>query len=307
MTTASWAAGRRCLQIAARRRAPLFQSPRAASVNNFQGVRLLSSSSTQKYDEPVFENFEPKPPSPLTVDMAEGIASATQFYVRHGVAHQRLTKISQDDEMPAVIKWQKMMEVFLTTQVHVIVGLGYGANEQGLGQYAKDLAGVIESADDTMRELFSDVRRDTWRDLVSTCFKIDKDDIPTLSIVDARNLMHKVSSKMIEPDTLLEIQTLTAKIEDSDPEVEVAKKHQLLQHVIVNRVYLGGNPSLVEEAGFGNGAQAYAKMQCAMSDHEGDPLIAQYASAAMMRIWEAAGLDISSIQGAGLPNAGATP
>jgi len=37
-----------------------------------------------------------------------------------------------------------------------------------------------------------------------------------------------------------------------------------------------------------------------MSDHEGDPLIGQYASAAMMRIWEAAGLDVSSMQGMGV-------
>jgi len=37
-----------------------------------------------------------------------------------------------------------------------------------------------------------------------------------------------------------------------------------------------------------------------MSDHEGDPLIGQYASAAMIKIWEAAGLDISSIHGPGV-------
>ena len=82
--------------------------------------------------------------------------------------------------------------------------------------------------------------------------------------------------------------------------MEVARKHQVLQDVIVNSVYLGGNPSVVEEAGFGSGPEAYAKVQCAMSDHEGDPLIAQYASSSMIKIWDAAGLDISSIQGHGV-------
>jgi hypothetical protein len=101
---------------------------------------------------------------------------------------------------------------------------------------------------------------------------------------------------------LQEIQNACAKIENSDPEQEVALKHQVLQNVIVNEVYLGGNPSLVESSGFGPGARGYAKLQCAMSDHEGDPLIAEYATAAMIKIWSAAGLDISSVTGPGLAN-----
>lgn len=36
-----------------------------------------------------------------------------------------------------------------------------------------------------------------------------------------------------------------------------------------------------------------------MAEYEGDPLIAQYMAAATSRIWEAAGLDIASLQGAG--------
>lgn len=85
----------------------------------------------------------------------------------------------------------------------------------------------------------------------------------------------------------------------------MAKKHQVLQDIIVNTVYLGGEPNLVETNGFGSGPEGYAKLQCAMSDHEGDPLIAQYASAAMIKIWQAAGLYISSVQGPGV--AGAAP
>jgi hypothetical protein len=87
--------------------------------------------------------------------------------------------------------------------------------------------------------------------------------------------------------------------QDSSSEVELQKKHQILQEVIVNHVYLGTPNPLTEEFGFGTGPQAYAKLQCAMSDHEGDPLIGQYASSAMMKIFEAAGLDLSTIEQAG--------
>lgn len=41
--------------------------------------------------------------------------------------------------------------------------------------------------------------------------------------------------------------------------MEVAKKHAVLQEVIVNTVYMGGSPSLIEETGFGSGPEAYAK------------------------------------------------
>jgi hypothetical protein len=80
------------------------------------------SLSSKNYDEPIFENFKASPPAQLSTAMAEGIADATQFYVRHGISNQRLRAMAKDDAMPVVVKWQKMMEVFLTTQVHVIAG-----------------------------------------------------------------------------------------------------------------------------------------------------------------------------------------
>jgi len=167
--------------------------------------RSFSSSSNDPntYDNtPVFDNFTVSPPPELTTEMAEGIADATQFYIKYGISNQRLRAIAQDDTMQVVVKWQKMMEVFLTTQVHVIAGMGYSADEQGLTKYAQDLGQCIQNADETMRELFTEIRRDTWRELVATCFNVEASDIPTLEIVEARNLMHKVSARMIEPEVL---------------------------------------------------------------------------------------------------------
>ena len=65
-------------------------------------LRKLSS------DAPIFENFQITPPPKLTVEMAEGIADATQFYVRHGISRRRLEAMAKDDDMPVVFKWQKM-------------------------------------------------------------------------------------------------------------------------------------------------------------------------------------------------------
>jgi hypothetical protein len=75
--------------------------------------------------------------------------------------------------------------------------------------------------------------------------------------------------------------------------MEMGMKHQIIQDIVVNQVYLGGGPSLVEELGFGSGEQGYARMQYVMAYYENDPLCSQYTSSAMIKIWRAAGLDLS--------------
>lgn len=274
---------------------------RSASRRSSVSYRWLSSLPVAAVDH----EFQPKAPQSLSSEMAEGIVDATQFYVRHGISGQRL-KVLADLELPVVEKWQKMMEIYLTTQIHVIAGLGYSADESGLNMYARDLAVCIQTSEETMKQLFTEVRRDTWREVVGTTFHLEANDIPVLSIVDARNLMHKISSKMIEPDLLVKIQQKTAKVTGKDDNVLLQGKHKILQEVLVQDVYLGGDPSLVEEAGFGAGPQGYAKLQCAMTDHEGDPLIAEYASSAMVKILRAAGIDVENIQGPGITSSSNT-
>lgn len=106
----------------------------------------------------------------------------------------------------------RFIRALAVTQVHVIGSIGYIANEEGLTKYAQDLQACLQKADPDIQQVLTDIRRDTWREMVATAFDLDVADIPTLSIVDARNHMHKVSSKMMEPSVLLEIQTQTSKI-----------------------------------------------------------------------------------------------
>jgi len=178
------------------------------------------SSSTPETPPPARENpflaedtFEAKPPAKLTTEMIEGIADTTQFFIRHGVSQQRLQLLAQNADMPVVMKWQQMMQIFLMTQVHVIAAMGYSPDEQGLGQYAHDLASCLAQVDPELRETFAEMRKDTWRELVATCFQLEPQDIPSLTIVDARNLMHKIASKMMEPDVLMRIQREASKIQ----------------------------------------------------------------------------------------------
>jgi hypothetical protein len=275
--------------------------------HNWQATATSTAASTQQRALSTTEsNFVPQSPNELSSAMAEGILDSTQFYIRYGISHQRLRALAQQPEMAVMDKWQQMMEIYITTQLHVIAGLGYPATQEGLNLYAQHLHACLQQVtDETMRQLFVEVRRDTWREIVSIVFDVPLSELPVLTIVEARNLMHQVSSKMMAPDTLLIIQTQTAKISHDDLAVEIQQKHGILQTILVNHVYLGVHDnddglSLVERAGFGSGPVGYAKLQCALSDHEGDPLMADYAASAMMKLLAAAGIDIDSIQGPGL-------
>jgi hypothetical protein len=292
---------------------------RACSVSFAQTIHSSVSSSRKPHEEHLssplstpklvqsfssLQNFKPIPPESLSSEVAEGILDLTRFYCRFGISAQRFQALAKEPDLPLIERWQLMMEIYVTTQIHVIAGLGYDSNAEGLNVYALHLAQCLQNVDPTMQQLFTELRRDTWRDIVGTVFKIDPKDIPVISIVDARALMHKVSSKMMEPDILLNIQNRSANVRHADEEMELVMKHKLLQQILIDEVYLGGSPSFVEEAGFGSGEIGYVKIQCALSDHEGDPLMASYASASMIKILEAAGIDVDNIKGPGI---GCTP
>lgn len=145
------------------------------------------------------------------MEMAIGIQDANQLFLRHGIGQQRLQLLAEDQNMPLVIKWQRMMQIYLGMQLHTIAGLGYQTNEQGIMLYTQQLAQFVSACEPTVQATFREVGRKTWRDMLATAFELDdeilKEQQSELSIVDARNAVHKVSSKLIEPSILEEVST----------------------------------------------------------------------------------------------------
>jgi len=91
-------------------------------------TRCLSSSSNTPVQP------DNRPPSALNQEMAFGIQSSTKLFLDHGLGIQRLEELSKDaGNLDTVVnRWQRMMEAYLGTQVHVLAGLGYAPNESGL-------------------------------------------------------------------------------------------------------------------------------------------------------------------------------
>jgi hypothetical protein len=244
-------------------------------------------------------DFKPQAPTKLNMEMAQGIQQANLLILKHGVGYQRLQLLAKDHETPLVMKWQRMMEIYLGAQLHIVAALGYETSEMGIMTYTQQLAKFVSECEPTAQENFQKIGRETWRGMLATAFDLDVTELEKreeLSIVDARNVQHKVSSKLQEPAILQMVSEQCAKLPaQENPETEMGLKHQIIQDVVVNRVYLDG---LVEELDFGSGPKGYATMQYVMSYHESDPLCQQYTQSAMIRIWQAAGLDLSGAPGA---------
>mmetsp|Transcript_9851 Transcript_9851/g.23988 ORF Transcript_9851/g.23988 Transcript_9851/m.23988 type:complete len:326 (-) Transcript_9851:59-1036(-) len=260
--------------------------------------RLSSDMQALPPDDPQAQ-FQAKPPTELNMEMAKGIQSANHLILKYGVGRQRLELLSKeaDSNMPLVIKWQRMMEIYLGAQLHVVAALGYQTDEQGIMMYTQQLAQFVGTkCDPATQDEFRATGRDTWREMLATAFDLDKDMIAEkfgneLSIVDARNIVHKVASALIEPNILEEVATRVGQLPpQSDPQIEMGLKHSIIQDVVVNKVYLGGDTPLTEELGFGSGPKGYALMQYVMAYHESDALCMQYTSSSMSKIWKAAGL-----------------
>jgi len=246
---------------------------------------------------PSIPPLQPKPPEAMNKYLVRGVQDGTSFYIQHGVGQQRLIEISKDDNETLVIKWQRCMEAFLGVQVHVMAGLGYKPDENGITLYNQQVAVFLQDCAPDIQEEFRIKGRDTWREVLGTAFSIDLGSIEEVSIVDARNIMHKVSQRMQEQDILDKIAKKCAGITPNDnPQIEMAQKHHMVQEVLVHDVYLGGDPKLVSECGFGEDEIAYVRMQMIMAEHSQDPLISQYVGMAMMHILKVAGLDVDAMR-----------
>ncbi|KAL3760906.1 hypothetical protein ACHAWU_009585 [Discostella pseudostelligera] len=256
--------------------------------------------------------FTPTPPTSLTPEACLSAQNAMKLFIEHGLGKQKLQAIASEKKQhntPLVDRWQKMVAVYLETQCHVIALLGYAPDERGIALYTQHLSQAVSLSSPEIQDKIRVSGRDTYRMVLAGAF-----DIPTLlsdqltngevSVVDARNIMHKVSLRMHDPELLEKVAKRCAGISSvgNSPEtqaMEMARKHAVVQEVMVSDVYLSkdnNGVTLVQECGFGDGEEGYVRMQSAMAEHQGDPLITQYVGSAIMKLLQSAGIDMEALQ-----------
>jgi hypothetical protein len=205
------------LTIPYRRSTTPWNSVATTTISSSSNSRVSYFSTTPTPEDPQAQ-FKAKPPVELNLEMAVGIQNANHLILSYGVGAQRLQLLSHDVDMPLVLKWQRMMEIYLGAQLHVIAALGYDTNEHGIMMYTQQLGQFITSkCDPAQQDTFRSVGRKTWRHMLVTAFDLDTDMIQEkygneMTIVDARNTVHKVASRLIEPRILAMVATKVAQI-----------------------------------------------------------------------------------------------
>lgn len=231
--------------------------------------------------------------------MAFGIQKSTKLVIEHGFGMQRLKDIAREagDIDTLQTRWQRMMEAFLGSQLHVLTGLGYPSSEQGLQLYNQHVAYLGQTTDPETLEKLKLGTHELWKTVLSLAFDIKDFSDCKMSVVDARNAMHKLAMKMQEPETLELIAEKCAKLESSgNPEMDMAMKNMIIQDTLLNNVYFAGEPSLVEDLGFPKGEAGYVYTQLVMVENQDDPLVAQYIGTSMQKILQSAGIDTSAVK-----------
>eukprot|EP00581_Thalassiosira_minuscula_P012380 CAMPEP_0183723220 /NCGR_PEP_ID=MMETSP0737-20130205/14880_1 /TAXON_ID=385413 /ORGANISM="Thalassiosira miniscula, Strain CCMP1093" /LENGTH=312 /DNA_ID=CAMNT_0025953477 /DNA_START=116 /DNA_END=1051 /DNA_ORIENTATION=- len=213
-----------------------------------------------------------QPPTSLSAEAGLGAQDAMKLFIEHGIGKQKLQQIASlktSENAPLVDRWQKMVATYLETQCHVISLLGYKPDEIGIATYTQQLSEALKLSPPEVQEKLRTSSRDTYRMVLAGAFDIpnlleDQKSNGELSIVDARNIMHKVSLRMQDPEVLETVarrcNAASSVAMNDSPEaqqIELARKHTVVQEVMVEDVYLhspeggSGGKSLVEECGFG--------------------------------------------------------
>ncbi|KAL3826916.1 hypothetical protein ACHAXA_005996 [Cyclostephanos tholiformis] len=276
----------------------------SSSIRNFSSVPSSTSAAP------------PPTPSSLSAEAGLGAQEVMKFYILHGLGRQKLQSIASDVEStPLVERWQRMISAYLEAQCNVIGLLGYPPDERGISMYTQQMQRAMSISPPDVQEKLRTSMRDTYRHVLAGAFDMPKlleeqGDRGELSIMDARNIMHRVSLRMMEPEILDRVRErcdgISTNGDDSAEgrQVELARRHTVVQEIMVADVYLspsssdgsGSTTTLVEEFGFGSGESGYVRMQCALAEHQGDPLITQYVGAAIVRLLECAGIDMEAMQ-----------
>jgi hypothetical protein len=99
-------------------------------------TKLLEQNQPHRPRHFSFDAYTPSPPEVLTPELAAGIADTIRLFIRNGIDRERLKLIAASGKSsspaPLLERWQQMMEVLLTTQLHELSEMGYEPSEAGM-------------------------------------------------------------------------------------------------------------------------------------------------------------------------------
>jgi hypothetical protein len=216
----------------------------------------------------------------LNSEQATACFETVSTYLELSRASEMLTEIrlSKSNQSLAT-RWQRMFDIYLTTQLHCIHPFGYSADQNGLQAFNMNVAQVMQSAGpetDTGKELL-DAQKENWDLLLDRAFGVKADDSNVIDLETCRSIAISVASKIQSSD-------FTANIEKKvGSKTDPMEKQAALMELIVD-AHMDIMPTFNL-----SGEDGYVLVQSSMMRYSGDQDIMQNMQRAMLHVQSKAG------------------
>lgn len=220
-------------------------------------------------------------PPELTMDVAKAITQMTimQLDNEDMMYNQSLKKI-QKTNASLTDRWQAMVHVLLSCQLHAIVPFGYQPNEQGLLEFNKAF-GLL-----TMKPEGKELRKlslDRWRMIVNHAFGVVMGPEDSISVEKARLIALKLSFEMLSEPFLKSIDQAVENLGPSPSDLQ--RQQALLQALLPLQM------RVMSEFGF-QGEEGFIRLQIAQAEHATDETVAHNTVSSTMAVFRRAGIRV---------------
>lgn len=186
----------------------------------------------------------------------------------------------RNTEAPMHEKWQMMIQVFISAQLHAIIPFGFTPDDNGLKAFMMGFETVSRSAEG--KEVL-ELSKKRWAILVKEAFGVTFTEQDKLPLEKARHMTAILGMKMQSEDFLKRVD---AAIKPLGANASNIDKQRTLLSLIVDL-----NTEVASEFGF-KGNDGYVKFQCNMHEYAGDDSITYNMMAGTMTVFRRAGISM---------------
>jgi hypothetical protein len=219
----------------------------------------------------------------LNAEQATACFETISTYLEFSRASEMLKEIrlSQSSQSLA-LRWQRMFDIYLTTQLHVIHPFGYAADQSGIQAFTMNVAQVQQSLGQGAglgKELL-EAQKENWELLIERAFGVSMADGATeaITLETCRGIAKSVATHVMSPAFEAQVSERVDGI--ADPQA----KQQALMELVVDAHF-----EILPEHGL-EGEEGYVRAQAKMMNFTGDQEIMTSMHGAMTYLQSKAGV-----------------
>uniref|UniRef100_A0A7S2RZL4 Protein C10 n=1 Tax=Mucochytrium quahogii TaxID=96639 RepID=A0A7S2RZL4_9STRA len=230
-----------------------------------------------------FCTFTPEMGRAVTAEQAVGVAETILMYLECGIPGEELDKIRAAEDELISTRVRKMLSIFVSTQLHVIVPFGFEGTQQAIEEYGVAQHQTLQGMkpDDPLIEELKKVMIETWTVMLHRAFGIES--LPQMTLDQVRQAAAMLGSRFQDPEFLEKVgQKYSSELRSLVESKDMDKAHDELQMMIVP-LYL----SVIEEMkldGMAADELGFVQLQTVINQNMSDQIIAQNIQAGFMSI-----------------------